>query len=344
MPVPEHIIQQYGDTWTAPDHLVGNGPFCIAGSPSETSFLLRKNPTYWDRERVMLDSVMYHILNDSATAIRQYERGEIDWLSWITTHEMSNVLGHPDLLRFPVLGTYYYNFNTARPVLNDSRVRKALYLAVNRGTICRTMLKSGDRPAFGIVPPYIPGYVNAQGERENSELARQLFAETGYPNGQGFPELSLLYFEHEEHQLIAEAVQAMWQNELNIHVRLEPQQDQIYRQKMRERDFDLLNSLWVGDYVDPGTFLDMFQSASHDNNLTGWESHKYRTLIQQAKTEIDPEKRLQVYAQAEQILIDQAPIIPLFHTVAVQLVKPYINGIKPNLMNLHPFKEVKTTR
>jgi oligopeptide transport system substrate-binding protein len=262
----------------------------------------------------------------------------------IASPQFGKVLDHPDILRFPILGTYHYIVNTTRPALNNLRIRKALYLAVQRGNICRTVLESGYLPAFGFVPPRIPGYTENHGNRENPELARQLLEETGYPDGQGIPELSLLCLDYEENRMIAEAIQATWQKELNIQVRVEPHASQTFWQRVADRDFDLLAFLWVGDYVDPSTFLDMFQSASHDNNLTGWERHEYHALIQQAEAEIQPEKRLQLYARAEQILLEEVPVLPLFHAVSAHLLKPYVHGIYPNLMNLHPLKKVKITR
>jgi ABC-type oligopeptide transport system substrate-binding subunit len=219
-------------------------------------------------------------------------------------------------------------------------VRKALSLALNRGKICRTVLKSGVLPAFALVPPRIPGYAGNHGDRENPELARQLLTEAGHPEGRGVPELSLLCPDAERNRLVAKAIQTIWQEELNVQARVEVHNSQTYRQRVAERDFDFMPLLWVGDYVDPSAFLDMYQSPSRDYNYTGWENAAYRALIEQADVEIDPEKRLRLYADAERILIKETPVISLFHTVSVHLLKPYVIGIEPNLMNSHPLKSV----
>jgi oligopeptide transport system substrate-binding protein len=339
-PAPEHVISRYGPQWAMVDTMVVNGPYRATAWQEHAYLRLERNPAYWDATAQGPASIMVYFFLDSDAAFQKYQQGELDWLSGLMSSKIKEVINSPEAVRFPILATYYYSLNVTHPGLADLRVRKALSLALNRSSICRDLLTGGELPAFGFIPPRIPEYPYYQGERENPALARRLLSEAGYPDGKGFPTLSILFNNYLEHELIATAAQRMWKKELNIEVRLDEQERKVYRDKMLNLDYDIARSFWVGDYAEPSTFLDLFEYRTSGNNRIGWSHPAYTKFLQTAKQEPNRQQRYDFYHEAEQILIDEAPIIPIYHSISIYLLKPYIKGIYPNLMDLHPFKDV----
>lgn len=341
LPIPEHIYKKRGDQWATVNYIVVNGPFLVTEWFEEKYLLFEKNPNYWDRDKVGVDNIVINFFIDSQLVLERYRNGKLDWISGFISTETQDVINNPDTTRFPILATYYYSINVTRPALSDSGVRKALYLSINRSKICRNALTGGELPAFGFIPPRIPGYPHYLGEREDPEKARQLLREAGYPDGRGFPKLKILFNDYFEHELIAEEIRKMWKKEINIDIVLDKQDRKIFREKMLNLDYDIARSSWVGDYVEPSSFLDLFEYRTSGNNRTGWSHPAYTKLLHKAKEEKNLQRRFTLYSEAETILIDETPIIPIYHGVSIYMLKPYVKGIYPNPMDLHPLKKIK---
>jgi oligopeptide transport system substrate-binding protein len=222
-------------------------------------------------------------------------------------------------------------------------VRKALALATNKQEIVEGVTRAGEIPARSLVPPVIKRYAPFQDYEPslagdfNPDEARRLLAQAGYPGGRGFPKLSILFNSDETHQRIAELVQRQWKETLGIDVRLDNQEWNAYQAAERKLEYLVDRAGWVGDYVDPNTFLDMWVTDG-GNNRTGWGNPKFDELIRAAEHERDPKRRLRMLHDAEAILMDEMPIIPIYFALAKNMVRPYVHGFSGNVLDTHPLK------
>jgi oligopeptide transport system substrate-binding protein len=275
-------MDQIGSPWTKPGNFVGNGPFVLTTWESGKKIVVARSPTYWDRDRVRLNGITFHPIGDANIEERAFRAGQlhvtgtlpIDRIEWYRSHR-------PEVLRLaPYLGTYYYLFNVKRAPLSDVRVRRALALAIDRDQIVRYVTRGGETPALHFTPG-VAGY-EAQAQLAGGiGDAKRLLAEAGFPNGQGFPKLELLYNTAEAHERIAQAVQQMWKTQLGVEVQLLNMEWKVYLARTQDGEYDIARAGWIGDYADPNTFLDIWVTDG-GNNRTGWSSPEYDRLIRQA--------------------------------------------------------------
>ncbi len=341
-PVPVDLIDRVGDDWVKPEHLVNNGAYRLEDWRLNDHIRLRKSPTYWDADRVALETVDILPINQANTAFNFYESGLADLAidkGLMPPALLEDLKQRPDFHSAPFLGTFFLRFNCVAGPFADERVRRAFSLAVDKRRIVEKITRAGELPAPGIVPPGIPGYVSPDGLDYDPARAAALLAEAGYPGGEGFPLVRYLYNESEQNQAIAIELQAMWRDALNVTVNLNRQEWKVYLNSMNELDYDVARSSWVGDYPDPNTFLDMFLTGG-GNNRTGWTSPTYDDLIAEAARTVDPAARFDILKEAEHLLVTEAvPICPIYFYVGIQLYDPArIGGIEPNVLDEHPIK------
>ena len=344
LPLNQACVETYGmPAWTEPGHLVSNGAFILADRRIRDRVRLAKNPQYWDRDNVHLNIVDALSIDDRTTGFNLYMTGKADWITIPPTTALRVMLKakppRNDLNVVPQLATYFYLLNTTRPPLTDVRVRQALSLALDRDEITRVATGGGEKPAFSLVPPNMPGYTQQQCPPRDPEKARQLLAEAGFENGFGFPKLEIHYNSDQGHQLIAELVRKQWQRELGIVVTMRNEEwasSQVTQQKL---DYMVSRRSWIGDYLDPNTYLDMYVTGGENNN-TGFTNAEYDKLIADAAREADTTKRMQMLEHAERILMDQMPIIPIYFYVSKNMVKPYVRGFWNNLQDGHPLNTI----
>jgi len=247
---------------------------------------------------------------------------------------------NPELIHMhPYLGTYYYNINTTVPPLNDVRVRRALAMSIDRKAIVENITKGGQLPAHALTPPDTAGYTARAAVPYDIEQARQLLAEAGYPNGAGFPQIRLLFNTLETHQQIAVAIQQMWQQALNINISMYNQDWGVYLDSLRTMNYQIARAAWIGDYIDPNSFLDMYVTDG-GNNRTGWSSQEYDDLIVLAANTAEQEERFELFQRAEEILMEEVPLIPIYTYTRIFLKSPDVRGWHPNIMDYHPYKYV----
>jgi len=339
-PVRKDAIEAHGDRWTRPGRLLSNGPFYLTDWRQRERIAVKKNPHYWNADRVVLQEIEILPINDSETALKKYLNGEVHWIREVPAPKVTAAARLPGFHYSPVFATYFYRFNVTRPPLNDPRVRRALALAVDKESIARYLLRAGQRPARGFVPPLLPTYTPVEGPGYDPAEARRLLAAAGFPGGRGFPRLEVLYNTSDAHQLIAEALQHMWQTHLGIRIDLLNQEWKVYLDSVARLQYDIGRSSWSADYNDPMTFLDMFVTGG-GNNRTGWSHPRYDELIRLAAREADAARRQTLLQEAERILVcDEMPILPLYFFVNVYLVDPRVIGVYDNSRNLHPFQYI----
>lgn len=327
--------------WTKAGNLVSNGPFTLESWRVNSAIFAKKNPLYHDVENVALNGV--HFLPIQADAEeRAFRAGHLHLTSTVLAHRIDWYRKHmPESIRFDTgLGIYYYMLNTERPPLDDPRVRKALAYSIDREAITEHVLKAGQKPAYHFTPPNTGGDYTSQARMiYDPERARQLLAEAGFPSGEGFPTFEILYNTSEAHRSIAVAIQQMWKKELGIDVTLYNQEWKVYLATRRTGDFEVLRAAWLGDYDDPDTFLSLGES-DNGNNHTRWGHPEFDRLMARTRIEQNKEKRLKLFQQAEAILMDEAPVIPIYFYVNSLLIHPSVEGWHANILDYHPFQDV----
>jgi oligopeptide transport system substrate-binding protein len=347
MPVPLETVSRYGaatrrgNPWASPGTWVGNGPFELKSWRHGQEIVVERSSTYWDAAHVRLRGIHFHAFDSLDSEERAFRAGQLHLTEALPPARIEAYRAKsPGLLRIdPLLGTYFLRINVRRPGLSDERVRRALALAVDRPAIVGKILQGGQQPAYSFTPPGLAGYEPAPDQKENRAEALRLLAEAGHPGGRGLPAWELLYNNSETHREIAEALQEMWRRDLGISVRLVNEELKSTEEDRRTGAFDLLRSSWIADYTEPSAFLEIWRGDS-GNNFTGWSNAEFDRLLSRAERTADPPARNAAFAGAEHLLLQEAPIIVLFHYTHVFLIRPSVHGWNPTWLDHHPYKGV----
>ncbi len=333
-PVHRGNIEEHGqDDAFRSENLVTNGPFRMHRYLRRNRIELVVNEHYWDRENLGLDAVVFPIIEDNSARVTAFMDERVDWMHDPPNNQLVILSAMDEFQSAPQLGTYYYRFNTTIEPLDDRRVRQALSLALNRAEMCRCTLDDLYETPAGFVPP-LPNYPGVDLVRYDPAEARRLLAEAGFPGGEGFPELEILYNTSENHKTIAQFVQDQWQNELGINVVLINQEWKVYLDAMDALDYEVARAGWIGDYVDPDTFLSMWITGD-GNNRTGFANPEYDRLIAGSLAETDTERRLALLTQAEALLMTEMPVMPIYFYSQFHLVRSNLEGWEMNVRNVH---------
>lgn len=347
-PVHRGCLEEHGAPgWTRPENIVTNGPYRIGFRRPRDRIRLVKNERYWNRDNVSLETIDVLAVEKTTTSLNMYMQGDVDWIQEPPANLMRELLESDpprnDFNPAPQFGTYYYKMNVDRGALGDKRVRRALSMALDRQDIIRTAVRGPQGPAFHLVPPGIPGYESPLAPPYAPDRARELLAEAGYPGGSGFQSIEILYNTHESHKAVAELVRKQWQRELGITVTLRNEAWPAYQDRLRSTKYDIGRQAWIGDYIDPNTFLDLFVS-DNENNQTNWINDKYDRLIADAEAEPDEQRRLKMLYEAETILMDEMPLVPIYFYYSRNMVRPYVRGFYNNLQDMHPLHAISIDR
>ena len=348
-PVPRKAIEAYGQAWTQPENIVTSGAFILKTWKPYDKLIYVRNPQYWDAANVKLDSITFYPIEDATTMMNLYKAGEVDAVynhippaAWID--HLRRTVDHMDK---PECAIDYYMLNTTKAPMDDVRVRKAFNMAIDKAGLAayqRTI-----KPLTAFSPEGIfPGYPQPVGDPFDPLRAKQLLVEAGYGDSSGnfdpqkFPisEVELTYNTTERNRQIAEYVQAQWKQNLGLTVPLKNMEWKTfldYRAKLEYKG--VARTGWVGDYMDPYTFLDLFTTKTGDNG-TGWSTPEFIAAVREANREQDPKKRYELLAKAEKMLLDAQPVIPLATSSTNWMKKPYVMGMYPNPVTMHAWKFV----
>ena len=346
--VPMHEIRAHPKDWTLPQNFVGSGPFTLKEWTPQARIVLEKNPRYWDQKDVKLDQIIFLPIGDSDSAYAAYINGTVDWsTAFPPADKLAEAKKRADYVLSPVLGTYYYEFNTMKPPFNDSRVRKAFAMAINRNNLLERLAQTGQVAAYSLTPPLAGRfpYAPPAGIAENPDMARKFLTEAGFPGGKGFPKVRLLYNLNDQHRVIAEALRDRWQQVLGVTVEVEVQGWGAFLQVKRSGNlggFDLIRAGWAADYRDPFAFLSLFSSDNKSLNDGAYASQTYDQLLGKANAFADGPDRMKTFQSAEDLLIDQdAAILPLYFYVSQNMVDlSKWGGWYPNVLDIHPLKDI----
>jgi oligopeptide transport system substrate-binding protein len=347
LPVPVSTIEKFGpvdqrgNAWARPGKIVTNGPFELVEWKFGQKVTVAKSRTYWDRDTVRLNGIQFHIIENRDAEERAFRAGQIHLTDTLPTSKVDAYRrNNPDVLRIdPYLAVEFYRINVNVPFLNDKKVRRALSLAIDRQSLVQNILRGGQAAAKSLTPPNTAGYTPAADLSFRPDEARALLREAGYADGKGAPSIELLFNPSESHRAVAEAIQAMWKKELGIEVKLTNQEYKTMIAARRTGGFQVLRSVWVADFIDPSSFLDIFTSQS-GNNFTGWSNRTYDQLLFEAARVSDPSARNALLQKAEALLLDEAPVIPIYHYTHVFLLHPAVRNWHPTLLDHHPYKYV----
>lgn len=333
-------MDQRGTAWIRPGNIVTNGPFQLSEWSTNTVLSVEPNPHYWDRDAVLLNKAHFFPIENLDTQYRSYLNGEVHIARHIPLHAIQELekTKPADYRSHLYLGTYYYGFNTRKAPLNDPRVRKALSLALDRELIVNEVTQGGQQSAYSFVPPGANKYQPDFTFSKNVEEAKNLLAEAGYPNGEGFPVLEILFNTSEQHKAIAETAQQMWKNTLGIEIRLVNMEWKVYLDARDNGDFDIVRAGWVGG-LDHQGYLDLFNSDS-GNNDTGWTNPEFDKLYKAAAEIMDPELRIKTVQQAEKILLSEMPIAPVYHYTVNYMVDTRVKNYYSNSIDERNYKHV----
>ena len=346
-PVPLHVMVRHGDPyrqgsrWTRPENLVGNGPFVLKEWQPNRHIEVRKSPTYWNRDTVKLEGVRFIPLESQTAEEAAFRAGQLHKTEQVPLTKIAVYQTEaPEKLHVhPYSGVYYFNFNVKRAPFTDKRVRQALAMAVDRGSLVRNVTKGGEIPAYHFTPEGIGGYVSRARTKLDFDEARRLLAEAGFPGGRGLPPITLLYNTAENHRVIAEALQQKWREELGIELKLENQEWKVYLDTVDNGDYVMSRQGLIMEPYDPSQFLKVFTSSGGFNR-TGWSNDEYDRLYNEVMATADDAVRQELMQRMEAILTDEMPILPVYYYTNKFLMDQSVQGWKMNLLAMGPYEQV----
>lgn len=324
-PVQEATIEANGEAWaTAPETYVSNGPFYMTEWVPGSHITFSKNPYYWNADAIKLDRLKFVLMEDSNAAYSAYQTGEVLLIKDVPTEEIPSLEGTDDFYVDPIIGTYYISLNIEKAPFDDVNVRKALSLAIDREYVASTLMQGTYTAAGNLMGPgwmdtdgteFMSNanggkpYIDTTNFEANLEEAKQLLADAGYPDGEGFPTISYTTNDAGYHKVVAEYLQQAWA-ELGIDLQVNIVEWSSFTPMRRSGDFEVARNGWVGDYSDPSNMLELF-CTSNGNNDGKFSNADFDAAIDTSRSTLDAAERSTALHTAEDILMDQAGCIPL---------------------------------
>lgn len=347
-PVHRKTLEEHGDKWTRPGNLVSNGAYRLAEWVPQSHVRLERNPHYWDAANVRIEAVVFHPTEDRSAELKRYRGGELDVTADVPIDQIEWVeknLGD-QFHNTAYLGTYYYALNlTKAPFRDRPGLRNALAMAIDREVLTGKVTKGGEVPAYAWVPPGVNQYAGARvpwaglSKAERLARARKLYAEAGYSKDKPL-KVQILYNTSDSHKRIAIAIGGMWKQALGVRTELFNQEWKVYLTTRKAKQFEALRAGWIGDYNDANTFLELLKGDVGTMNPAGYANAEYDALMRKAEKETDLEVRAGLMQQAESILLEDMPIIPIYHYTTQHLVSPRVKGWVDNVMDVHPTRHL----
>jgi oligopeptide transport system substrate-binding protein len=303
--------------------------------------LAKRNPYYWNNAATHLDAVKYLHIPDENAELTRYRAGDLHITSVVPRSRFEWLKANmpAELHIAPQLNTYYYGFNLNRaPFKDNPKLRRALSLVIDREKLVQLVLRVGELPAYGWVPPGIFNYSPQSFDYRSAPLAqrvaeaRRLYAQAGYSSAKPL-QFELRYNPGEVHDRLAVAISSMWKEALGAEVRLTAVEFKSLLQDIDRGDVEMFRSSWVGDYNDAYTFA-QYLKGDFGINLPHYKNPEYDALLVRAAAEVDPMTRRQLLESAERLMLHDHPLIPLYFYVNKHLVKPQVQGWYDNVMNV----------
>ena len=351
-PIRNDIIEKYGDDWTlSPDTYIGNGPFVLTERRTDDRLVMEKNTNYWNADSIIPQRLVFVLMQNQTAAMAGIKEGSIHFANDPPSSDIDNLKNEGLIHIAPYIGTYYYCLNWTNKILKDVRIRKALALAIDRNYIVKEVTKAGQIPAAAWVPNGINDMEDAEGDfrkvggdyysvkeedfQKNIEEAKRLLAEAGYPDGKGMP---IIEFKSNSgaHIQIFEAVQQMWKEYLNIDSTVSQEEWATFQDTRQNKEFVVARHGWIGDYNDPMTFLGVFLSYSAQND-GGYSNRDYDNNLKIAMSTIDQKVRMEAMHKAEDVLMGDMGLIPIYFYTNPIMVSKKLKGVVYDPLGWHKF-------
>jgi oligopeptide transport system substrate-binding protein len=352
IPYKMDVVKKNPEWFKKPETYIGNGAFRVKSLNPQTGFVFEKNPHYYDAANVKIDEVNYNFIDDYAVALEAYRKGELNVNDELNAEAISSFKNSKELVIFPRIGTSYISIQTGN--IKDARVRKAMSLALDREAIVKNILGMPYIPAQGLVPYGIhwgsKEFRDVAGNLVKTDVAeaKKLLAEAGYPDGKGLPTFRIITMNNQEDTDNAQAWQSMWK-QIGINSEIATYESSVYWDLIDPGEWEAARDGWTGDYDDPKTNLFLWQAYRQGpaKDVRWYDTpnaKEFDRLMRAADSELDKEKRMNLFKEAERVILDDMPIIPLWHAVEPILIKPEVTGIvKSNIGHIYfQYADVKT--
>ncbi|OEJ15143.1 peptide ABC transporter substrate-binding protein [Brachyspira hampsonii] len=348
-PLREDIIKLYEDNWTEkPETFIGNGAFKVVERKIDNNIIMEKNEFYWNNKEVIPSRLEFILKNDPQYSLNSVKNGFLHFSRSFPIENIVSLQRSGYIHNVPRIGTYFYFINNTNKVLSDVNVRKALSLVIDRNYIVENITRNGEKPAAAFVPYGIPGFfgdfrenggdyidISKGSYEDNVKEAKRLMILAGYPNGNDFPVMTLKTT-YGIHRDIFEAIQKMWKENLGIDINIEELElSDLFTQRF-DKNFEIASGTWNGDFNDPINFLSVFLSTSPNNNSV-YSNTRYDDLIKTAALITDSSHRMMTMHKAEELLINDMAIIPIYFSNEPILVSPKLKGVLYDSMGQHSF-------
>ncbi|HEV2676231.1 MAG TPA: peptide ABC transporter substrate-binding protein [Aliidongia sp.] len=331
-PVHRATIEKWAGGWTQPGHMVSNGPFVLKSWTPHGEILLARSETYWDRASIQLDAVDHVLADNDEVALKRFLAGELDYAG-VPTRDLAMIRStRPAVLHFG-LGNRIHNFafNMASGPLAESKpLRQALALTYDAGVIVHKLQPRGQQVAFDWVPPTVTGYTPQKvfyaemTMEERTALARKLYAEAGYGPEHPF-RLTVNYPTNEDVRAEVLAASQMWKAALGVETTMQAEEFQVYLQRVKRGDDQMVVLGWAEELRDPALFLSRFGSGAYGNYFQ-YSNGAVDALLKEAAGTVDDDRRRSLYERAERLISDDVPGIPSYFNSVIMAVGPHLKG------------------
>ncbi|MBI2854525.1 MAG: peptide ABC transporter substrate-binding protein [Chloroflexi bacterium] len=336
-PVREDVVTKLGDKWTEPPNYIGNGPFIMTEWVHQDHITLKANPNYWGT-KPKLSEIQVKMITDANAAMAAYKNNELDIVAPPTGTErtvMADTTLKNEIVRYPEMATYAFQFNLKAAPFDNKKVRQALSMAVDRAAFVDKVRAGVGKVALSWVPPGIPGYDANLGKDYdfNPAKAKQLLADAGYSDVSKLPPIKFQYADAGGNKVIAQFLQGQMKDNLGIDISLEPMEPKSFSQMFGQKKQTWVFISWTGDYPDPDNWLPDLFGTGLGANRNEYSNPAFDALAKQAKGELDNAKRIQIWSDAQKLVIDDAPMVTLHYRERFVLVKPTVKGLKVTSMD-----------
>jgi oligopeptide transport system substrate-binding protein len=327
-PVREDVVAE-GESWTEAGTLIGNGPYTLSEWAHDDHITLEANPNYWGDDKPTVQTIVYRMLPNEGDALIAYENGELD-MTPIPLSDAGRFAGNEEQLQYAQLSTVGLQFNVTREPFDNVDVRRAFTTAIDRETFVDDVRDGVGQATTSWLPPGIPGYDADRGSAYafDTDKAKSFLSDAGFADGAGLPEITLMIGDSESEALSAQFVQEQIKRNLGVDIGIETLESATFQDRFLASDFQLTLGGWSADYADAENWLPTLWGTGEGNNISAYSNTDFDDLMAQAAEELDADARTELYAQGEEILIDDdAAFGSILHTFKNWLVKPYVDGI-----------------
>lgn len=324
-PIRKELVEKHGSEWTKPENIKTLGPYLLSEWKHDSRITLTTNPKFYGR-KPKIEKINGMIVLEDTTAVTLFETGKVQFVNRVPPLDVPRLRKNPAFQNLPSYEVVGFQFNVSKKPFDNPKVRQAFSLAIDREEIAK-LLKGGQTATTNWIPQGLPGYDPKVGLHFQLEKARKLLAEAGYPEGKGFPAVTLLFSNGDARQILSERMQEMWKKNLGVRVSLQTEDWKVYLKHILVDAPQIFVARWVADYPDPDNFMNLYTSFCGNNNST-WKNKEYDDLIAQGAAERRPAKRLEIYRKAQSLLLEkEAVVMPIYGETMKVLVSPKVSGI-----------------